>query len=65
MCAPREGGYSGGGTVSGGCSGLSGGDCHGSGGGGEDSGRGTLGTVSLGVKTLYKIRFVLFFLYYI
>ena len=62
ICAPREGGYSGGGTVSGGGSGLSGGDCCGSGGGGDDSGRGTVGIVSLGVKTLYKTRYICFIL---
>ena len=40
---------------------VSGGDCCGSGGGGDDSGRGTVGIVSLGVKILYKTRFVYHF----
>ena len=64
ICAPREGGNSGGCIIS---SGGSGGECCGSGGGGDNSGRGTVVTVSLGVKISDKTRLFfssLFFLYH-
>ena len=62
ICAPREGRNSGGGIVS---SGDIGGDCCGSVGYGEDSGRGTVVIVSLGEKISDKTRlFLIIFLYY-